>query len=112
MMIQSRIPQKLQSLAEEARKYKSVEEFGKAVAIKRTMMQVRQVTSGVGFEDEVIGGISQSAFSDRRDDTATRRCFEEKRLLITHGFLQSSYEGRMTARTGLAVPSMAPLDQI
>lgn len=63
MMIQSRIPQKLQSLAEEARKYKSVEEFGKAVAIKRTMMQVRQVTSGVGFEDEVIGGISQSAFS-------------------------------------------------
>jgi hypothetical protein len=63
MMIQSRIPQKLQSLAEEARKYKSVEEFGKAVAIKRTMMQVRQVKSGVGFEDEAIGGISQSAFS-------------------------------------------------
>lgn len=57
------ISQALQSLAKETRKYKSVEEFARAVAVKRTAMQVRQVRKGVGFADELIGGISQIAFS-------------------------------------------------
>ena len=57
------IPQELQSLAQEACKHKSVEEFGKAVSIRRTAMQVRQVKRGIGFRDELIGGISQRAFS-------------------------------------------------
>jgi hypothetical protein len=35
---QSQIPQELQYLLEEARKYKSVEEFSNAVAIKRTVV--------------------------------------------------------------------------
>jgi hypothetical protein len=60
---QRQIPNELQYLREEARKCKSVEEFSNAVAIKRTMMQVRQVKRGIGFADEVIGGISQTAFS-------------------------------------------------
>jgi hypothetical protein len=66
-------PSELQSLREEARKCKSVEEFSKAVAIKRTTMQVSQVKKGVGFADELIGGISQTAFSTEE----TRRQLEE-----------------------------------
>lgn len=53
----------LDVLAQEARKHKSVEEFGFAIAVKRTTMQVRQVKQGIGFRDELIGGISQRAFS-------------------------------------------------
>lgn len=60
---QYQIPNELQYLREEARQCKSVEEFSKAVAIRRTMMQVRQVKKGFGFADELIGGISQTAFS-------------------------------------------------
>ncbi len=60
---QRHIPHELQVLSEEARKCQSVEEFSKAVAIKRAMMQVRQVKKGIGFADNVIGGISQTAFS-------------------------------------------------
>jgi len=64
-MTQSSIHQALQALAQEARKHKSVEQFGRAVAIKRTMMQVRRVKAGIGFEEELIGGISQTAFSTK-----------------------------------------------
>lgn len=57
------IPHELRYLWEKARKCQSVEEFTKAVAIERTMMQIRQVKRGLGFADGVIGGISQTAFS-------------------------------------------------
>ncbi len=60
---QCQIPDELQYLREEARKYKNAEAFIKAIAIKRTMMQVRQVKRGKGFADEGIGGVSQTAFS-------------------------------------------------
>jgi hypothetical protein len=70
---QSQVPHELQYLWEEARTSKSVEEFSKAVAIKKTTMQVRQVKRGIGFADEIIGGISQTAFSSEE----TRRQLEE-----------------------------------
>ena len=80
MRARSDIRKAIQSLAEEARKYKSVGEFGNAVAIKRTMMQVRQVRTGVGFVDDLIGGISQTAFSTEE----TIQQLEE--LLKKHGY--------------------------
>lgn len=62
---QHQIPHDLRVLWEEARKSQSEEEFSSAVAIKRTMMQVRQVKKRIGFIDEVIGRISQTAFSSQ-----------------------------------------------
>jgi hypothetical protein len=70
---QHQVPDELQYLGEEARKSRSMEEFTKALAIRRTTMQVRQVKRGIGFADELIGGISQAAFSSEE----TRRQLEE-----------------------------------
>jgi hypothetical protein len=50
-----------------------VEEFSKAVAIKRTMMQVRQVKKGVGFADELVGGISQPHFPLKRPGNNSKK---------------------------------------
>ena len=55
----------LRFLAEEARKCKSVEEFGNSISLKRITIQVRQVKRGIGFKDELIGGISQIAYSTK-----------------------------------------------
>jgi hypothetical protein len=92
---QYQIPNELQYLREEARKCKSVEEFSKAVAIRRTMMQVRQVKKGVGFADELIGGISQTAFSTAE----TRQQLEEVVMKSGYSSLTDFYNHVLRPRT-------------